>query len=118
LPNGAPRGWFFQRSRAPILTADRRSAIPLFGSTEGPPNPALKLERAIERRDLIVIDELGYVPLGQNGAENLFGFFSKCYDDGANQKGSTCANEKGATEYANQVRGLFLFQVACGCMLF
>jgi hypothetical protein len=38
--------------------------------------------------------------------------------DGANQKGSTCANEKGATEYANQVRGLFLFQVACSCMLF
>lgn len=40
----------------------------------------LKLERAIERRDLIVIDELGYVPLGQGGAENLFGFFSRCYE--------------------------------------
>lgn len=40
----------------------------------------LKLERAIERRDLIIIDELGYVPLGQNGAENLFGFFSNCYE--------------------------------------
>jgi len=40
----------------------------------------LKLERAIERRDLIVIDELGYVPLGRNGAENLFCFFSKCYE--------------------------------------
>lgn len=40
----------------------------------------LRLERAIERRDLIILDELGYVPLGQNGAENLFGFFSKCYE--------------------------------------
>ncbi|MBU2573288.1 MAG: IS21-like element helper ATPase IstB [Elusimicrobia bacterium] len=40
----------------------------------------LKLERAIERRDLIILDELGYVPLGQNAAENLFGFFSKCYE--------------------------------------
>lgn len=40
----------------------------------------LKLERAIERRDLIILDELGYVPLGQNGAEHLFGFFSKCYE--------------------------------------
>ena len=40
----------------------------------------LKLERAIERRALVVIDELGYVPLGQNGAENLFNFFSKCYE--------------------------------------
>jgi DNA replication protein DnaC len=40
----------------------------------------LKLERTIERRDLIVVDELGYVPLGQKAAENLFGFFSKCYE--------------------------------------
>ena len=40
----------------------------------------LKLERAIERRELIILDELGYVPLGQNGAEHLFGFFSKCYE--------------------------------------
>jgi DNA replication protein DnaC len=39
-----------------------------------------KLERTIDRRDLIVIDELGYVPLGQNASENLFGFFSRCYE--------------------------------------
>lgn len=39
-----------------------------------------RLERHIENRDLIVVDELGYVPLGQNGAENLFGFFSRCYE--------------------------------------
>ncbi len=40
----------------------------------------LKLERAMERRDLIIIDELGYVPLGQGGPEHLFGFFSRCYE--------------------------------------
>jgi len=40
----------------------------------------LRLERAIERRNLIIIDELGFVPLGKDGAENLFGFFSKCYE--------------------------------------
>jgi len=39
-----------------------------------------RLERTIDRRDLIVIDELGYVPLGQGAAENLFNFFSKCYE--------------------------------------
>jgi DNA replication protein DnaC len=39
-----------------------------------------KLERFIEQRDLIVLDELGYIPLGRLGAENLFGFFSKCYE--------------------------------------
>jgi len=40
----------------------------------------LRLERSIARRHLIVIDELGYVPLGQNAAENLFSFFSQCYE--------------------------------------
>ena len=39
-----------------------------------------KLERAIDKRDLIIVDELGYVPLGQGAAENLFGFFSQCYE--------------------------------------
>jgi len=34
----------------------------------------------IEQRDLIIVDELGYIPLGRLGAENLFGFFSKCYE--------------------------------------
>jgi DNA replication protein DnaC len=39
-----------------------------------------RLERHIENRDLIVVDELGYVPLGQGAAENLFNFFSRCYE--------------------------------------
>jgi DNA replication protein DnaC len=39
-----------------------------------------RLERTIERRHLIIIDELGYVPLAQNAAENLFNFFSLCYE--------------------------------------
>jgi len=39
-----------------------------------------RLERHIGNRDLIVVDELGYVPLGQGAAENLFNFFSKCYE--------------------------------------
>jgi DNA replication protein DnaC len=40
----------------------------------------LRLERAISNRHVIIIDELGYVPLGQNAAENLFSFFSQCYE--------------------------------------
>ena len=39
-----------------------------------------RLEAHISNRHLIIVDELGYVPLGQNGAENLFGFFSRCYE--------------------------------------
>jgi DNA replication protein DnaC len=39
-----------------------------------------RLEAHIQNRHLIIIDELGYVPLGQGGAEHLFGFFSQCYE--------------------------------------
>jgi len=40
----------------------------------------LRLEKQICRNDLIVIDELGYIPLDRTGAEHLFGFFSRCYE--------------------------------------
>jgi DNA replication protein DnaC len=40
----------------------------------------LRLEASIARLDLIVIDELGYIPLDKAGAEHLFGFFSRCYE--------------------------------------
>lgn len=40
----------------------------------------LRLESAILRRDLIIVDELGYLPLDKTGAEHLFGFFSQCYE--------------------------------------
>ena len=40
----------------------------------------LKLEKNISRCDLIIIDELGYIPLDRVGAEHLFGFFSQCYE--------------------------------------
>ena len=40
----------------------------------------LKLERNIQRCNLIVVDELGYIPLDRIGAEHLFGFFSQCYE--------------------------------------
>jgi DNA replication protein DnaC len=39
-----------------------------------------RLESAIRKLDLIVIDELGYLPIDQVGAESLFGFFSLCYE--------------------------------------
>ena len=40
----------------------------------------LKLEKNISCCDLIIIDELGYIPLDRIGAEHLFGFFSQCYE--------------------------------------
>jgi len=40
----------------------------------------LRLEKQVCRNDLIIIDELGYIPLDRSGAEHLFGFFSRCYE--------------------------------------
>jgi len=40
----------------------------------------LRLEKNIRNCDLIIIDELGYIPLDRIGAEHLFGFFSQCYE--------------------------------------
>jgi DNA replication protein DnaC len=40
----------------------------------------LKLEKTIRRCDLVLVDELGYLPLDRMGAEHLFGFFSQCYE--------------------------------------
>jgi DNA replication protein DnaC len=40
----------------------------------------LRLEGHIKRNDLIIVDELGYVPFDRIGAEHLFGFFSQCYE--------------------------------------
>jgi len=40
----------------------------------------LPLEAHIARCQLLVVDELGYIPLDKLGAEHLFGFFSQCYE--------------------------------------
>jgi len=40
----------------------------------------LKLEKQIQKLDLVIMDELGYIPLDRQGAEHLFGFFSQCYE--------------------------------------
>lgn len=40
----------------------------------------MRLEASLGRMQLIVIDELGYLPIDRIGAESLFGFFSRCYE--------------------------------------
>lgn len=40
----------------------------------------MRLEANLSKLDLIVIDELGYLPIDRVGAESLFGFFSRCYE--------------------------------------
>ena len=40
----------------------------------------MRLEGNIRKKDLIIVDELGYLPMDTRGAEHLFGFFSQCYE--------------------------------------
>lgn len=40
----------------------------------------LKLEAGLSRCDLVIVDELGYLPFSQAGSEHLFAFFSRCYE--------------------------------------
>jgi IstB-like ATP binding protein len=47
----------------------------------------LRLQRQLAGYKLLIIDELGYVPLSQNGAELLFEVFSQRYE-----RGSTVVN--------------------------
>ena len=39
-----------------------------------------RLEKYVTKRHLIIVDELGYVQLGDGGPQHLFGFFSQCYE--------------------------------------
>jgi len=43
----------------------------------------LKLQRDLQAVKLLIIDELGYVPLSSNGAELLFETFSQRYERGS-----------------------------------
>jgi DNA replication protein DnaC len=40
----------------------------------------MRLEANIGTKQVIIVDELGYLPMDTRGAEHLFGFFSQCYE--------------------------------------
>jgi len=40
----------------------------------------LKLEAQVRKSDIVILDELGYLPFDRRGAEHLFQFFSNCYE--------------------------------------
>ena len=43
----------------------------------------LKLQKQLAKQDLLIVDELGYVPLSKTGAELLFETFSQRYEQGS-----------------------------------
>ena len=55
----------------------------------------LRLQRQLARYKLLIIDELGYVPLSQTGAELLFEVFSQRYERGSTSSPRTCRSTNG-----------------------
>ena len=41
----------------------------------------VKMMKQVEKLDLLVLDELGYIPLNKEGAELLFQVISMCYEN-------------------------------------
>ena len=42
-----------------------------------------RLQKQLTRQNLLIIDELGFVPLSKSGAELLFEVISQCYERGS-----------------------------------
>ena len=43
----------------------------------------LRCQKQLAKQDLLIVDELGYVPLSKTGAELLFEVFSQRYEQGS-----------------------------------
>jgi DNA replication protein DnaC len=55
----------------------------------------MKLQAQLQNVKLLIIDELGYVPLSQIGAELLFEVFSQRYERGSTMGHPTCHLKNG-----------------------
>ena len=55
----------------------------------------LNLQRQLARLNLLIIDELGFVPLSRTGAELLFEVFSQRYERGSIMVTTTCPSTNG-----------------------
>ena len=55
----------------------------------------LNLQRNLSRLGLLIIDEMGFVPLSPTGAELLFEVFSQRYERGSTLVTTTCPSTSG-----------------------
>jgi DNA replication protein DnaC len=60
----------------------------------------LRLQRQLAGYKLLIIDELGYVPLSQTGAELLFEVFSQRYERSSTPLARARAAREGLTRFA------------------
>ena len=62
----------------------------------------LRLQAQLARVDLLIVDELGYVPLSQTGSELLFDVFSRRYENGATIVTSNLPFQEWTTVFASE----------------
>ena len=61
----------------------------------------LRLQDQLARVNLLIVDELGHVPLSQTGSELLFDVFSQCYESGATVVTSNLPFQEWTTVFAS-----------------
>ena len=52
----------------------------------------LRLQKQLAKQDLLIVDELGYVPLSKTTAELLFEIFSQRYEQASTRRGLASTN--------------------------
>ena len=62
----------------------------------------LRLQDQLARANLLIVDELGYVPLSQTGSELLFDVFSRRYENGATIVTSNLPFQEWTTVFASE----------------
>ena len=62
----------------------------------------LRLQAQLARVNLLIVDELGYVPLSQTGSELLFDVFSQRYESGATVVTSNLPFQEWTTVFASE----------------
>ena len=62
----------------------------------------LRLQAQLARVNLLIVDELGYVPLSQTGSELLFDVFSQRYENGATIVTSNLPFQEWTTVFASE----------------
>ena len=79
-----PLGWGWPPARAGLSVGFTTAAGLVHGMMEArDARRLLNLQRQLSRLNLLIIDELGFVPLSTTGAELLFEVFSQRYERGS-----------------------------------
>ena len=95
------------------LHPTRAHFTPEPSQTQAPVTPATEPERRaggslttiqdqLARVNLLIVDELGYVPLSQTGSELLFDVFSRRYENGATIVTSNLPFQEWTTVFASE----------------